>query len=270
MIKEYLSTGGLTHIHTNLSKDGRYSVEQIGQYVGRFLKSEYFAIGDHLTSPYSDKTYPDDVIKPRVDNMLAEVAMYNSHNASPICVSGIEVNIKPSGLDIPPNYLRDIDLVIASRHFPWGQEGSREITKNTILAMECADVDVIGHIDRGTSGDIDWRIIIEAAAKTKTVIEINTDTPPPLDIMCLLSELQVPVTIGLDFHTFSGLYKQMGSDQLTEQNYHLPPAKYAVRNIMTILKSMRQAKIEIGQVVNLLSYRDLIKLLRTPKNERGF
>lgn len=268
MIKEYLMTGGLTHIHSELSKDGRYSIDQIGQYVEKFLRSEYFVVNDHLTSQYKGKMYSQEESSSRVNKMISAVREYNRNHSSPRCISGIEVNIKPAGIDIPDNVLEEIDFVIGSRHFPWGEEGPFEIESNLVSAMTNPHIDAIGHIDQYSAEGVDWRKIIRIARETSTIIEINLDRPPSDEILNLLAEYRNYVTLGLDFHSFSGFKKIGKKSDDTDQDILLQPGYNDIKRITTILKLLERTEISPSQVVNLKSYQEFINFLKTTKNDR--
>tara|TARA_Y100000310_G_C20581948_1_gene763465 strand:- start:435 stop:1223 length:789 start_codon:yes stop_codon:yes gene_type:complete len=261
MVGEYLRSGGLTHIHTDLSKDGCYTVSQISQFIKRNLTSGYFAIADHLTSPYSDRAYPVRDVSLRVTRMFNEVLRYNlGHPTEPVCISGVEVNIKPSGLDIPNVILEEISFVVASRHFPWGNETRTAFENDMERAMNNPHVDVIGHIDKYAPQKIDWEHILGVAKDTKTIIEINFETPPTREILSHIKRLQLPVTLGVDFHTFNG--GNTADD--------LPLSYNDIKRVVQIVKQIATVGIEPKQIVNLRCSSDFINLLKTKKNDRRF
>lgn len=270
MIKEYLRDGGLTHIHTNLSKDGRYSMGQISEFVGRNMRSGYFAVADHLTSPYSDKAYLPGDVNLRVTRMLQEVYQCNiDHPIGPFCISGVEVNIKPNGLDIPDTVLEKIDFVVASRHFPWGNETKAIFESNMEQAMRNPHVDVIGHIDRYAPQDVDWKRILRVAKDTNTMIEINFDSPPGQETLEHIKRLQLPVTLGVDFHTLSVWLSQERDEDGVEEAYKILGYR-AIRRVVLVIKQVAGAGIGPNQIVNLRDRTDFINLLKIEKNDRIF
>lgn len=271
MIKEYLMNGGLTHVHTDLSKDGRYSMGQISEFIGRNLRSGYYVVADHLTSPYNDKMYSVEDAGLRVARMLDTVNQCNiDHSTGPLCISGVEVNIKTSGLDIPDTVLEKIDFVIASRHFPWGNENRAVFESNMEQTMRNRYVDVIGHIDKYAPQNVDWECILGIAKDTNTMIEVNFDSPPSQEILRLVKILQLPVTMGADFHTFNGWLKSQEREEGIECAFNLPLSYQAVRQAILVTKQIVAAGIEPSQIVNLRNGTDFINLLKTEKNDRKF
>ena len=268
--KEYLSGGGLTHIHTHFSKDGRYTLHQIGSYVHRNLRSEYFAIADHLTSPYKEKPYSTEIAGARVINMLESTIRYNQERGQlPLCISGIEVNVMPGGLDVPDEVLGGIDFVVASRHFPWGIESTELFEENMLAAFSNTNVDVVGHIDRYTPERVDWRRLLTAAKNTNTVVEINVDSPPRRKVLEILAELGSPLTIGTDFHDFKGWIKER--DVNTEEvDLFQPVGQRIMKPVLKLLKEIINVGIAAKQIVNLKDSSQFIDLLKIRKNERQF
>lgn len=270
MLREYLQNGGLTHIHSNLSKDGRYSIGQIGDFVGRNLRSSYFAVTDHLTSPYSDRVYLVEDVDLRVTEMLYDVDQRNiDYPTGPFCISGVEVNIKPSGIDIPDTILEKIDFVVASRHFPWGNETVAEFENDLEQAMRNPNVDVIGHLDKYAPQNVNWKQVLRKAKDTNTMIEINIDSPPNQEILRCIKVLELPTTLGVDFHTFNGWLSQEQVEGL-EAAYITPLGHRVIRPAVLVVKQIIAAGIEPSQIVNLRNSTDFINLLKTEKNDRRF
>ncbi len=266
--KEFFANGGLTHIHTSLSKDGFYTIEQVGLYTRQFLKSQYFAVADHLTSPYKGKIYSEEESWVRVNPMLREVEIYNERCQGPACVSGVEVNIKPDGLDIPDRVLSKVDYVVASRHFPWGEESPQVFERNIIAAMKNPHVDVIGHISRYAPGGVDWRKLLMVAGSTKTIIEVNFDSMPDDELLDMLAACQLPIALGIDFHSFANLLKNGDDATRIEAESFRGPEFSLVKSGVLIARHLRQHGILPQQAINLLGYSQFISLLRKAKHER--
>ncbi len=285
-----IKEGGLTHVHTEMSRDAIMAFDEIGDYVKNNLSSDYFTVGDHLTSPYKERKYSVEEIRGVVEEMLKKVSQYNETHEKPKCISGVEANIVMDGVDIPDALLERIDFVIASRHFPWGNDGPEEIVKKLILAMEDEHVDTIGHVNRHVDIPIDWDAIFKVAERTHTFIEINFDTPPPIDLLRIMSRYKLFYTIGVDFHTFQGLkqripiHSQVVADiteakkmikEKTEQSTELKkeylqePVGYAIlKKLVTTMRLLEVAGISPQSIINTCNYNEFIELLKKPKNQR--
>ena len=268
--KIYFSGGGITHIHTSFSKDGRYSLEVIGDYIHRNLKSGYFAIADHLTSPYKEKPFSSEIAGIKIRDMTVAAEAYNKkRDMAPPCVPGVEVNIMPGGLDIPNDVLSSIDYVVASRHFPWGTEEPQLFEENVLEALANPHVDVIGHIDRYAPGNVDWLKLMRRAKETKTIIEINIDSPPRLQILELMAKLELPLVLGTDFHSFNGWVKKSNSETSDEEQV-TPLGMSLLKPVLSITKKLVGVGIMAEQIVNIKNYYQFIELLKTKKYERNF
>lgn len=289
--KKNIIEGGLSHIHTERSEDAILRLDEIGQYIEKHTKSEYFIINDHLSSPYKEKRYSESEVQERIEEMLKGVKDYNDSHGKPKCISGIETNIITGGVDIPDRLLEKIDFVIASRHFPWGNEESNVTTNNLISATENPNIDAIGHINRYIDTTlIDWNLIFQKAEKTNTFIEINLDSPPTQEILQIMSKYKLLYTIGLDFHTFQGLKcrapisseivtdfaeaKKMAllkTDKAVElrQEYAEEPIGFGIlKNLIKIMRQLEINKIDTNKIVNTLNLNDFLNLIKNPKNLR--
>src|SRR4029077_6643900 len=88
-------------------------------------------------------------------------------------------NIHSDGsLDYDDDLLAQLDWVIASVHTSFGV-GAEQMTKRVVAACEHPSCDAIGHltgrkIETRTAYAIDVDAVVEAAARTGTMIEINS------------------------------------------------------------------------------------------------
>ena len=91
---------------------------------------------------------------------------------------GTESNILPDGSpDYADDLLAELDWVIASVHTSFAM-GRREMTDRVVAAVEHPYIDAIGHptgrkIETRAPYEIDMERVIEAAARTGTMIEVN-------------------------------------------------------------------------------------------------
>ena len=96
-------------------------------------------------------------------------------------LKGMEANIisYDGELDLPRAALAKMDFVIASLHRVVLPTASREAnTKAIIGAMENPNVHIIGH-PNDVSYDIDIEAVVAAAARTRTILEINNSSLIP-------------------------------------------------------------------------------------------
>lgn len=285
-----ISEGGLTHIHTEMSKDANLSLDEVGEYMRGHLRSEYFVVNDHLTTPYRENSYPESEIQATIEDMLNKVAEYNESNDRPKCVSGVEANIITGGVDIPDSLLAKIDFVVASRHFPWGNEDDSQIVHNLTSAMQNPNVDTIGHISGYAGESIDWDLVFQTAETTHTCIEINFDKPPTPEMLKIMSKYEIMYTIGVDFHTFQGLKGRMPvNSDLTidfaeakkiaksqeetsatiKQEYTEEPIGFDVlKRLINLMRTLEDNGISTDNIVNTHNLESFLTLLRTPKNQR--
>jgi DNA polymerase (family X) len=164
---------GDLHCHTTLS-DGRQTLEQMAQgAIDRGL--EYLAVTDHSAS----HGFGDHVTPEALEARIEEVHALNARLDDFELLAGTEVNILTDGtVDYEDELLARLDWVIASIHTSFSM-GEQEMTDRMIAAIEHPLVDAIGHptgrkIETRPPYAIDMERVIEAAARTGTMIEINS------------------------------------------------------------------------------------------------
>lgn len=288
--KRNIMEGGLAHVHTEASGDAVFELDEIGEYVREKLRSEYFIISDHLTSPYKVQKYSEFEVRGKINGMLEQVKQYNESYERPKCISGVEANVVAGGVDVPDTLLEKIDFVTASRHSPWGNEDSATIEKNLIAAIENPNVDAVGHINRYIDVPVDWDRIFGKAEETNTFIEINFDTPPSQEVLQVMSKYKIFYVLGLDFHTFCGfkLRPPLDSEVITgltdlktversdtaegtkiRQEYLKElPGFNVLKKLVELMRQLEASGIDTDRIVNSLKLADFFKLIKKPKNLR--
>jgi len=164
---------GDLHMHTVLS-DGRNTAEEMA-LAARDLGLEYIAITDHSASHgFGNHVEPDELRR-----QIERVRELNERIEGIEVLVGTESNI---GLDGRPDYdddlLAELDWVIASVHTSFGMD-TKAMTDRIVAAIEHPLLDAIGHptgrkIERRPPYGVDMERIVEAAARTGTMIEINS------------------------------------------------------------------------------------------------
>ena len=126
---------------------------------------------------------------------------------------GVELNILDTSgrMDLDEHHYRCCDLRIAGIHSLCWQGGTR--TQNTealLAAIHNPWTHIISHPGDGTA-DLDFEPIVQAAAETQTLLEINSSSmiplrhkdvarPNNLEILRLCRQHDIPVILGSDAH----------------------------------------------------------------------
>jgi DNA polymerase (family 10) len=172
---------GDLHCHT-IASDGRNTVREMA-VAARDLGYEYFAVTDHsATHGFGNDVSPDELRR--------QIERVRSVEVDGIeLLAGSEVNVLPDGsLDYEDDLLEQLDWIVASLHSSFRMP-EREMTDRMVQAMEHPLVDAIGHptgrlIGRREPYALDIERVVEAAARTGTFLEINSnpnrrDLPDP-------------------------------------------------------------------------------------------
>jgi DNA polymerase (family 10) len=170
---------GDLHTHTNLT-DGLASLEAMVERASQ-LGYAYYAVTDHAPNLYMQRMTDDKILaqRTRVERLQASYPHMT-------LLHGTELNIDPEGnVDWDAGFLAPFDLTIASVHSHFNQSKD-EMTRRVLRAIENPFVDVIGHLTTRQIGrrppvDLDLEAVFEAAARTGTVLEINSH-PDRLDL----------------------------------------------------------------------------------------
>ena len=199
---------GDLHCHTTAS-DGRQSAEEMALAARDERGLEYLAITDHSASHGFGNHVSPDELERRID----EVRELNERLEGIELLIGTESNILTDGSpDYPDELLERLDWVIASVHTSF-QMGAKAMTDRMIAAIEHPFVDAIGHptgrkIETRQPYALDVDRVIEAAARTGTMLEINS-APDRRDLNEIharaAAEAGVPILIDSDAHSTRNL-----------------------------------------------------------------
>ncbi len=140
---------------------------------------------------------------------------------------GCECDILPDGsLDYPDELLARCDWVVGSIHSAMGKGRSRKLgpTQRTIAAMENPYVSAIGHptgrlINRRAPMELDVAAVVEAAVRTRTMLEINASWQR-LDLKDLHVRQAVAAGVTLVINTDAH-----HTDQLRQMRYGVTTAR---------------------------------------------
>jgi DNA polymerase (family X) len=198
---------GDLHSHTTLS-DGNQDVEAMVEGA-RARGYEYLAITDHSASHGFGNHVDPDALRAQIERVRA----LNSELEGFDVLIGTETNVLTDGsLDYDDELLAQLDWVVASVHTSFGMS-ERDMTARMVAAIEHPLVDVIGHptgrkIEARAPYALDVERVIEAAARTRTMLEINA-APDRRDLNEIharaAAEAGVLIVIDSDAHSVRNL-----------------------------------------------------------------
>ena len=144
---------------------------------------------------------------------------------------GAELNIlNPEGeVDLPPEILKGLDLVIASIHGPCYGMGHtvEENTQAYLKAMQNPMIHIIGHPDDGRF-PVDFEAIVRMAKETGTALEINNSSLRPggfridtrrnaAEMLRYCKKYETPIVVSSDAHTDSDVGRFPYAETLLEE-----------------------------------------------------
>jgi DNA polymerase (family X) len=230
---------GDLHSHTTLS-DGRNTLDQMAA-AARERGYAYLAVTDHSATHGFGNHVTDAMLAERIE----EVRAWNKGKRGFRLLAGSEVNIGLDGeLDYPEDLLAELDWVIASVHTAF-KDDRDWMTGRVLAAIENPLVDCIGHLTgrlllRREPYPVDVEAVVEAAARTGTMIEINGN-PNRRDLSeqhaRLAAEAGVAIVVNTDAH---------GTETMANMAYGVATA--------------RRAWLTAEQVANTRPWREFSKL----------
>lgn len=199
---------GVFHNHTTAS-DGRATLLEMAE-AAQELGMQYLGIADHSKSSFQ----ANGLDETRLLAQVAEIRELNQQFEGHFRIfSGTEVDILKDGtLDFSDDVLAQLDYCVASVHNVFNLPEA-EMTKRIIRAMENPYVTMLGHVTgrlllQRPAYAVNIPAIIDAAAETGTIIEINASAWR-LDMdwrwWRLAKEKRVKCSINPDAHTTQGL-----------------------------------------------------------------
>ncbi|MGE5576552.1 MAG: DNA polymerase/3'-5' exonuclease PolX [Syntrophothermus sp.] len=231
---------GDLHVHSTAS-DGIATLEQLLS-AAEARGYEYLGICDHSRS----LAIAHGLTAERLGQQGEVIKEFNAR-AGVRLLRGIEVDILSDGrLDFPDEILAELDLVVASVHSGFKQDG-QTMNRRIEAALKNPHVDILGHpsgrmLGRRPPYQVDLDFVIETAARTGTVLEINA-SPERLDLNDIMTQKAVEhgvmVAINSDAHSL-------------EQFNNYPSYGVAVA---------RRGWATAENVLNTLTYRELLKRL---------
>lgn len=205
---EVTNLRGTFHNHT-VASDGRCTLQEMADATQE-LGLQYLGIADHSKSSFQ----AHGLEAPRLLQQVAEIREMNKGFGGKFRLfAGVECDVlKDGSLDYPDEVLSQLDYVVASVHAVFNLPMA-EMTARIIKAISNKHVTMLGHLTGRLllSRDpyqVDVPAIIEAAAATGTIIELNAN-PRRLDMdwrwWPLAREKGVKCAINPDAHQISQL-----------------------------------------------------------------
>lgn len=241
-IVEYKDVMSDLQMHTTYS-DGSHTIEEMAQTAAK-LGRKYIAITDHvghlkIAGAMDVKT---------IERQWREIEKVDQKMKYIRILKGCEVDINPDGtIALEDKYLAKFDIVLGSIHSNFKMPKG-DMTKRLIRAIENPHVDIISHptgriIHRRSGYEFDFETVCRAAAKNKTILEINS-YPSRLD----LNDVNIRRAIGC------GVKLSLGTDSHTKNQLH-----YLELGIDQARRGWATKK----DVVNCLEAEDLLKFLKS-------
>jgi DNA polymerase (family 10) len=232
---------GDLHVHSDWS-DGALPIEEmVRAAIDRGY--EYTAVTDHS----GGIGVAHGLSVQRLEEQIALVRDIAARYPQIRIFMGTEVDIRRDGtLDFPDDVLARLDWVIASVHSGFNQ--SREdMTARIVRAIENPHVDALAHptgrlINKRAPYDVDLEVVFRAAARTGTVLEINS-FPERLDLV--------------DTHVRRAI--ELGATVVINTDAHAPDH---FENIRYGIAMARRGWAERSNVLNALPLADLEARLR--------
>jgi DNA polymerase (family 10) len=200
---------GCFHNHTTAS-DGSASVREMAE-AAHELGWQYLGIADHSKSSFQANGLNEDRLRKQIEEIRELNKAFDDVGFRIFAGSEVDI-LKDGALDFPDELLAELDYVVASVHNIFTLSEA-DMTKRIIRAMENPFVTMLGHLTgrlllQRPGYAVNAAAVIEAAAATGTIIEINAN-PWRLDMdwrwWKLAKEKGVKTSINPDAHSPRGL-----------------------------------------------------------------
>ncbi len=199
---------GDLHVHTDLSGDGRSSLEDMVE-AAKERGYTFLAITEHAEDLPLQGVKRDALLEQRARIQ----AMQGKLGDTMTLLHGVELNIDGDGnLDYDADFRRAFDWCLASVHTQFDLPKERQ-TARILKAMADPSVNMIGHLTARTIGkrpgiELDIDAVLDAAEKHRCALEINSGLPRldvSVDILRRARERDVTFVMTSDAHHTSEL-----------------------------------------------------------------
>lgn len=239
---------GTFHCHT-VESDGRNTLEEMAD-AARELGFQYLGIADHSKSSFQANGLDARRLLAQVAAIRRLNARYADEGINFRLFAGTECDLHKDGtLDFPDDVLAQLDYVVVSIHQAFTLPEA-EMTARIVRAMVNPHVTMVGHLTgrlllRREAYAVDIPAVLDAAARTHTVIELNAN-PYRLDMdwrwWKLAKEKGVRCAINPDAHRVEGF-----------------------RDLWYGVSQARKGWLERGDVVNCLPLAEVEAALRVKR-----
>lgn len=238
---EYADIKGDVHVHSRYS-DGKGTLEDIANKAAQ-MGLQWIGVCDHSQSLKVARGASVKDLK----NKIKAIRKFNETSGVRL-LCGTEVDIDSKGnLDYSDEILKELDLVIAAIHTGFKQDETT-LTRRIVSAMRNPYIHIIAHPTGRLFGEresyaLNMEAILKEAASTKTALEINAYLKR-LDLNDIYSRAAKEKGILLGIGTDAHILDQMG---------------YLYLGVSVA----RRAWCEPANLLNTLSYKELLRYLRT-------
>jgi DNA polymerase (family X) len=244
---EWTNLRGTFHNHTTES-DGKDSLEGMVDEAME-LGLQYLGISDHSKSSF----YANGLKEDRLLKQVAAIRELEKTLGGFRIYAGSEVDILMDGsLDFADEILEQLDFTVASVH-NFGKLDEDEMTERICSAMENEHVTMLGHMTgrlllKRDGYPVDHARIIDCAAATRTVIELNCS----------------PMRLDMDWRWWKrardkGVLCSINPDAHTRSRLH---------HIGVGARIARKGWLRREDVLNTRSAEEIDAFLKMPKSER--
>ncbi|MFK7851088.1 MAG: DNA polymerase/3'-5' exonuclease PolX [Akkermansiaceae bacterium] len=244
---ELMNLRGTFHNHTTAS-DGRDTLEGMVEEA-MDLGLQYLGISDHSKSSF----YANGLDEERLLKQIDEIRELEKTLGGFRIFAGNEVDILMDGsLDFADEILEQLDFVVASVH-NFGKLDEAAMTDRICRAMENEHVTMLGHVTgrlllKRDSYAVDHARIIDCAAATRTVIELNCSS----------------MRLDMDWRWWKrardkGVLCSINPDAHSRERLH---------QIGLGVRVARKGWLRREDVLNTRNSEDIETFLKTPKRER--
>jgi DNA polymerase (family 10) len=233
---------GDLHMHTTVT-DGRDDLESMAAAAHR-LGYSYIAITEHSQS----LAMANGLDEHRALEHAARVRALNGRFEGLTLLAGIECDILPDGrLDLADDCLAQLDVVIASVHSHFSQDGA-QITDRILEALECRWVDILGHptgrrLLKRNPLAVNIDRLMDTAARTGVALEINCQVDR-LDLndahARLARERGVRLVISTDAHSVGALGNLRWGIQMARRAWATPEDVINTRTLEELRPLLRR------------------------------
>lgn len=235
---------GTFHCHTTAS-DGRAPLAEMVD-AARDQGLQYLGISDHSKSSFQARGLDEE----RLLQQITEIRALDATLDDITLFAGSEVDILRDGsLDFDDSILGQLDFCVASVHasFPLSED---EMTRRIIKAMENEHVTMLGHLTgrmllRRDAYQVDHARIIDCAAATRTVIELNSTI----------------TRMDMDWRWWHRARDKGVLCSINPDAHH--PSHF--QNLFFGVRCARKGWLRRNDVINTRSLEEIREFLRTPK-----